>query len=239
MHALAVKIPTNKRHDMTTRPSRVSITTVYVSLCNGLLSRALKQEVPFLTTFNQFNTILFVQEVAHDRSTISVARVSLRPRSKSTMAVLLSRPDDAGAFQETSAGKVSALCFTMLECPNAFARFGEMLVLHSSMYSSSPGTPGVFMTRGHGSICPGRVKLLLILSVQARLSVSSGWQCWQGSFFRRPANELSTLNDGKCLLQCFCAERVKHVLRSIKASDTSYAIPSFHGTTLGETGPTR
>lgn len=55
----------------------------------------------------------------------------------STIGALFFRPDDDGGFQESSADMASTLFFAAELCPMALARFGEMLVLQSSMYSSS------------------------------------------------------------------------------------------------------
>lgn len=58
-------------------------------------------------------------------------------REVSMIGALLFRPDDDGGFQESSADMASTLFFAAELWPIALARFGEMFVLQSSMYSSS------------------------------------------------------------------------------------------------------
>lgn len=53
------------------------------------------------------------------------------------IGALFFRPNDAGGFHESSADKASTLLLVVVLCPMAPARFGEMFVLQSSMYSSS------------------------------------------------------------------------------------------------------
>lgn len=55
----------------------------------------------------------------------------------SMTGALFLRPDVDGGFQESWAEITSTLFFAAELCPMALARFGEMLVLQSSMYSSS------------------------------------------------------------------------------------------------------
>lgn len=53
------------------------------------------------------------------------------------IGALFLRPDDTGGFQESSADIASTLFSAVVVLPMALARFGEMLVLQSSTYSSS------------------------------------------------------------------------------------------------------